>query len=434
MTLLKEDEKYVWHPFTQLKKGTESIAIKSGKGVVLTTEKGDTIIDYISSWWVNIHGHCNPYIAESIYKQSQKLEQVIFAGFTHEPAVQISRKLAEILPFPLTRTFFSDNGSTAVEVAIKMAYQYHQNTGCKRTRILAFDGAYHGDTVGAMSVGKSGNFFKVWEDLLFDILILPYPSTHVGDALVDEKEEKCLAELDALLAKYGEDICAIILEPLIQGAGGMRMARPEFFIAVCEKVKSAGGLVLFDEVMTGFGRTGTMFACEQICCPDIICLSKGLTAGFLPMSVTVCREEIYEAFVGEGFHRAFTHGHSFTANSLGCAAALASLEVFEKDNTMQDIKRIEKTHTTIGLEKLSTSKHLKNIRMQGTIIAADAIVADEGYEAEISMALKTYFWENGALIRPLGNTIYLLPPYVMNTDTIVKGYDIILQALRVLMK
>ena len=433
MTVLNDDKKYVWHPFTDLKKGLDPINIKSGKGVFLTTETGDSIVDYISSWWVNIHGHCHPYIIDAVHRQAQILEQVIFAGFTHDLAIRVCKKLSQILPSSLSRTFFSDNGSTAVEVALKVAYQYHQNTNGKRSRILTFDGGYHGDTVGAMSASQSGVFRRPWNDLLFKTDVLPYPQTYIDNEDVRNKEEKCLIVLDNFLEKHGKHVCAIILEPLVQGASGMRMARPMFLRSVCDKVRSVGGLVIFDEVMTGFGRTGTMFAHDQICPPDILCLSKGLTAGFLPMAVTVFRENIYGVFSGQDVRKAFLHGHSFTANSLGCAAALASLELFDKESTFDHIKRIENTHKTVGFEMLSKCKHLKNTRVQGTIIAADVQGSDQGYTAEIARDLKAYFWQNGALIRPLGNTIYLLPPYVMDTDTLISGYKVINSALSELM-
>ena len=432
-SILQNDKAYVWHPFTQAKTAPKINAISSAKGVVLKTFEGKEIIDYISSWWVNIHGHCNEHIAKAIYEQATQLEQVIFAGFTHEKAVGIAQKLAQYLPSPLQRTFFSDNGSTAIEVAIKMAHQYHSNQGKQKSIILTFDGAYHGDTVGAMSVGKSSGFFNAWESLLFEVEVLPYPHTFLNDDAIEQKEVQCLKALDELLIKHKGNISAIILEPLIQGAGGMRIARAGFLKAVCDRVKAAGALVIFDEVMTGFGRTGTMFACEQITPPDIIALSKGLTAGFLPMSVTVCSDEIYEAFWDDSFDKAFVHGHSFTANPLGCACALASLEVFEQEQTLQKIQNIQRLHQTKGVEILSQSPHLEHIRVQGTIIAVDVKVNEGGYNSSIGNELKAYFWENGALIRPLGNVIYLLPPYVIEEQQLIKGYEIIVQAVDTLM-
>lgn len=426
---LKDDKIHIWHPFTQAKTAPEPIAIKSANGIYLTTEDDKQIVDYISSWWVNIHGHCHPYICDAIYNQSKNLEQVIFAGFTHKPATELSKKLTSVLPDKLNKVFFSDNGSTAVEVGIKMAYQYHINLGAKKTKILTFDGAYHGDTFGAMSAGKSSKFFDNWQDLLFDVEVVPYPHTFINDTDVDNKEQSALNELDNILNNNKDDICAIILEPLVQGAGGMRMVRPSFVKQVCEKVKNAGGLVIFDEVMTGFGRTGTMFASEQSFTPDIICLSKGLTAGFMAMSVTVCSDEIYDAFLDDSFDKSFIHGHSFTANPLGCAAAIASLEVFENEKVMDKISNIENIHKETGIRILSGCKTLTNIRIQGTIIAMDVNIDDTGYKSSIGDRLKKYFWENGALIRPLGNVIYLLPPYVISEEQLTDAYNIIVEAV-----
>ena len=250
---------------------------------------------------------------------------------------------------------------------------------------------------------------------------------------VEQKEQESLEALEILLSENKDNICSIILEPLVQGASGMRIARPAFLKKVCERVRSAGGLIIFDEVMTGFGRTGTLFALEQVLVPDIVCLSKGLTAGFLPMSVTVSSDTIYDAFLGDNFDKAFTHGHSFTANPLGCASAIASLEVFDNENVMQNIRRIENFHKTVGVQKLTACKYLKNVRVQGTIIAVDVHVSDAGYESSMGDKLKKYFWENNALIRPLGNVIYILPPYVISDDILNNGYDIIVQAVEKIM-
>ncbi|HYD63933.1 adenosylmethionine--8-amino-7-oxononanoate transaminase, partial [Azospirillum sp.] len=334
--IVELDRRHLWHPFTQAATAPEPIPVVRAEGVSLFTADGREILDLISSWWVNLHGHAHPAIVEAIARQAATLEQVIFADFTHAPAATLAARLAGILPEGLTRVFFSDDGSTAVEVAMKMARQFWRNRGDgRRRRYLAFDGAYHGDTFGAMSVGKSSGFYEPFHDLLFEVSHLDYPATWDGDAEVEAKEAAALAKLDAWLADHGDDVAAFIAEPLVQGAAGMRMVRPAFLRAVVERVRAAGALVIFDEVMTGFGRTGALFASLRAgIAPDLICLSKGLTGGFLPLSATVTTEAIYEGFLDGSFDRAFAHGHSFTANPLGCAAALASMDLLLAPETL----------------------------------------------------------------------------------------------------
>lgn len=415
------DKKHVWHPFTQAQTAPDPIAIQSAQGVELFTEDGKTVLDCISSWWTNLYGHTNPVISEAIYAQSQKLEHVIFAGFTHQPAAELSQKLAGLLPGGLNRVFFSDNGSTCVEVALKIAYQYQQNIGRGHaTRFLAFDGGYHGDTFGAMAAGCGSGFFSQWQDLFFSVDQVPYPETWWDDEGVEAKEDACLAHLTSMIehsygpASLGSTYCAMILEPLVQGASGMRMVRPAFLKKLVDLLKSHKILVIFDEVMTGFGRTGDLFACLKADVePDMICLSKGLTAGFLPMSVTVCQDYLYDAFLAPEFDKSFIHGHSFTANPLGCAAALAGLELLQA--TAPDRARIEATHQQ-KLADIDWPDQVVHRRLAGTIAALDLSVADSGYRSDVGGRLKKYYWENGLLIRPLGNVVYLLPPYCITED------------------
>ncbi|MDD5392117.1 MAG: adenosylmethionine--8-amino-7-oxononanoate transaminase [Thiothrix sp.] len=433
MTITALDRRHVWHPFTQAQTAPDPIPITSAKGIRLYAEDGREFLDLISSWWVNLHGHAHPTIAAAIAKQAQTLEQVIFAGFTHQPAAQLAAELVQRLPDGLTRVFFSDDGSTAVEVALKMALQYWRNHGeGQRTRFLAFEGGYHGDTVGAMSAGKGCGFFDTYGSLLFEVGLLPFPATWDGDDDVGGKEQAALVRLDDYLVDHGNTIAAVILEPLIQGSAGMRMCRPAFLQALAAKLQAASILLIFDEVMTGFGRTGAMFASlnAQVT-PDIICLSKGLTAGFLPMSVTVAKESIYAAFLGENFDRALVHGHSFTANPLGCAAALASLQVFADEQTLAKLPQIESWHRQ-GLAQLATHPQVQHVRVMGTIAAFDVVTEDAGYTSQIGPQLKAFFHERGLLLRPLGNVVYLLPPYCVTQEELAHAYAVIREALDVL--
>jgi len=424
-----DDKRHVWHPFTQAQTAPDPIAIRAGRGAVLYAEDGREFIDLISSWWVTLHGHAHPKIAAAVAEQASKLEQVIFAGFTHRPASELARRLTALLPGELNRVFFSDDGSTAVEVALKMAHQFWRNKGQPhRCKYLAFNGAYHGDTVGAMSAGASSGYFNQWEDLMFEVTALPYPETWEDDDEVEIKETASLAALDQYISDHGEDTAALIVEPLVQGASGMRMCRPEFLKAVADRLKNEGILLIFDEVMTGFGRTGDLFAClKATVTPDIICLSKGLTGGFLAMSVTVCSDNIYEGFLGEEFDKALAHGHSFTANPLGCAAALASMDLLLADETRADMKSIELLHFE-RMSRLMQAKGLVHARVMGTIAAIDVDAPDAGYTAAIGAKLKEYFMAQGLLMRPLGNVIYILPPYCISDTQLHTAYDAIEQA------
>ncbi len=428
--LVQLDRHYIWHPYTQAQTAPDPIAISHAKGSYLYTQDGKALLDLISSWWVNTLGHAHPAIAQAIAYQANTLEQVIFAGFTHTPAVQLAQALADILPNGLTRTFYSDNGSTAIEVAFKMALQYWQNMGQpQRKRFIAFEGGYHGDTVGAMSAGISSGFFDAYHSLLFSVELLPFPATWQADNAVAAKEAASLDALEQLLTKYPHEIAGLIIEPLVQGAGGMRMCRPEFLQALAARLKQAHILLIFDEVMTGFGRTGQLFASHTAhVTPDIICLSKGLTGGFLPLSVTVCHEFIYQAFLDTRFEKSLIHGHSFTANPLGCAAALAALQVFKDEQILQKLPLIQQWQSQ-GLDLVRSHPAVTRLRQRGTIAAFDIAVQDAGYTSSIAVQLKTYFYEHGLLLRPLGNVVYLLPPYCITETELMHAYHIIHQAL-----
>ncbi len=429
MNLLEKDKRYCWHPFTQHQTERNPVVVTRAKGTCLYTEEGDEILDMISSWWTCTHGHAHPEINKALVNQADTMEHVMFAGFAHPNAANLSEKLASVLPGDLNRVFFSDNGSTAVEVAVKIAYQYWVNKGQEnRKKFIAFDGAYHGDTIGAMSVGQGCGFFNIYEDLMFSIEALPYPHTWDNDAEVDLKEKAALSALKNLIEKSGDEIAALIVEPLMQGAGGIRFSRLEFMKQIVSIAQQADILVIFDEVAVGFGRTGDLFACQKIgCTPDLICLSKGLTAGYMPMSVTVATDRIFEAFNSDSFKTAFLHGHSFTANPLACAVALRSLELFEQENTLDHIAHIEKQHKGF-LAKLSNHPMVTMPRVMGSIMAFN-LPEGGGYKSDLSEKLRDWFLSNGLNIRPIGSTVYLMPPYCITDEQLSRAYDGIIAGL-----
>jgi adenosylmethionine-8-amino-7-oxononanoate aminotransferase len=392
----------------------EAIGIVKGEGIYLIDEEGNQYIDAISSWWVNLHGHSHPYIAQRLSKQLTELEHSIFAGFTHEPAVQLAERLLAILPGDMARIFYSDNGSTAVEVALKMAWQYQRNKSTKRTRIIALEGAYHGDTFGAMSVSGRSLFTEQFDTLLFDASYIPFPQKG--------QEAASLSVLETLLQQG--DAAAIILEPLVQGAAGMRMYTPEVLDQIITLCKQYNCLVIADEVMTGFGRTGTLFACDQLSSaqPDIICLSKGLTGGTVPLGVTACTSEIYDAFLSDDHHKTLYHGHSFTANPIACMAGIASLDLLLEKDCLQRIQQIGLEHSHM-MKRWEGHEKIKSIRHCGTILAIELETETAtGYLNQKRAYLYHFFLERKILIRPLGNIIYLLPPYCITDEQLAYIY------------
>lgn len=421
----------IWYPFTQAKTSPPPLKVKSARGIWLELEDGRKIMDCISSWWVNIHGHSHPKIAEAIYRQAQELEHVIFAGFTHQPAETLSEKLVKQLPEGLSRVFFSDNGSTAVEVALKMAYQYWVNQNQQRQKFIAFEGAYHGDTFGAMSVGSPSIFSQVFLDMLFDVDFSPFPETYIGDISVEEKEEEILTCLKEKLGQNPQDYAGIIIEPLVQGAGGMRMCRPEFLRKLQQLVKQFDTLLIFDEVMTGFGRTGEWFpSLKSQVTPDITCLSKGITGGFLPLSVTVCSEKIYDTFYSDDPIKTLYHGHSYTANPLGCAAALASLELMVENQPV--FSSMEDKHLKY-LKKLQGNSKVEKLRVTGTIAAMDIVNTQKsGYLNKVGLQIREKSLEKGLLLRPLGNVLYLMPPYCITDKELSEVYQGIYDILKMI--
>lgn len=415
----------IWRPFTQMLNAEPPLMVRSGNGVFLELEDGKKIVDCISSWWVNLHGHARKEIADAIAEQANKLEQVIFAGFTHEPAEKLAERLLTHLPSNLKHVFYSDNGSTAVEVALKLAFQYWLNNGKKKNKFIAFEGGYHGDTAGSMSIGQGSPFWNTFEPLLFSIELAPFPSTFDNDSFVQEKESRSLNRLKEILDKDGDNIAAICIEPLIQGAGGMRFCRPQFLKDLRALCNQHEVLLIFDEVMTGFGRTGDWFAaCRADVQPDLICISKGITGGFLPLSVTACSSTIFDAFLSTDHSKTFFHGHSYTANPLACAAAIASMDLLESDPTV--FSAMEARHKTFMNKHIKDHPRLIQQRVCGTIFAAEIQSKEEdSYFNSVAPILKKRFIEKGFLIRPLGNTVYLMPPYCIDDDILEAAYKVI---------
>ncbi|MGX5816956.1 adenosylmethionine--8-amino-7-oxononanoate transaminase [Chitinophaga lutea] len=420
-TLSERDQAVIWHPYTQMQSAPAPVAIVRGEGALLFDEAGNTHLDATSSWWVNIHGHAHPHITARLAEQAARLHHVIFAGYTHEPAVALAEKLLPILPGTQQKLFYSDNGSTAVEVALKMTIQYWQNKGQRRTRLLAFHNAYHGDTFGAMSVSARSVFTRAFDPYLFEVTFLDLPGAGNIDAL--------LAQVDQL----ADDTAAFIFEPLVQGAGGMVMYEAAWLDKLLAHCRRKGILLIADEIMTGFGRTGPDFAMHALQTgPDIITLSKGLTGGTVAMGVTTCTNEIYEAFLSDNKLHTLFHGHSFTANPLTCAIALASLELFLDPGCRQQRARIETRHRAYA-ETLAKRAEVKNVRMLGTILAFEVITpGQDSYINNLAGFLAQWFKERRVMLRPLGNTLYILPPYCITDgqlDQVYEAIDGLLEAL-----
>uniref|UniRef100_UPI0040480012 adenosylmethionine--8-amino-7-oxononanoate transaminase n=1 Tax=Roseivirga sp. TaxID=1964215 RepID=UPI0040480012 len=417
---VERDSKTIWHPFTPLRGMEKPLMIERAEGVHLITDEGDKIIDAISSWWVNLHGHSHPHIAKAVAEQSAKLEHVIFAGFTHAPAIQLAERLLEILPNNQAKVFYSDNGSTATEVGIKMAFQYFFNQGIKRHKIIAIDGAYHGDTFGAMSVGERGPFTEPFNPYLFDVSFIDFPSK--------EKEEEVFEQFKTLI-ETGE-VASFIFEPLVQGASGMRMYSKELLDRMIALAQAKDVICIADEVMTGFGRTGKLFASDWLeNKPDIFCLSKGLTGGAMAMGVTTCTDKIQSAYRSNDLMKTFFHGHSFTANPITCAAANASLDLLLTEECEANRVRIHQSHLDF-VTQIEGHKMVRNARVMGTILAFEMNTEkDTSYFNEARHYLYPYFISKGVLLRPLGNVLYLIPPYIISTIDLKYVYETILEFL-----
>ncbi|MGA2397203.1 MAG: adenosylmethionine--8-amino-7-oxononanoate transaminase [Steroidobacteraceae bacterium] len=409
----------IWHPFTQHALRSRFPKAVRTEGAYIFTADGRRIVDAISSWWVITHGHRHPRIVAAIRTTAETLDQVIFAEYTHEPAERVAAKLLAVVPPSLTHVFFSDSGSTSVEVALKMALGYWRHVGEPRHRILVMEHSYHGDTVGAMSVGERGPFTEAYEPLLFDVARVPFPAVGREDATFDALEAHCRAGQAA----------ALIVEPLVLGAGGMLMYPPPVLAQLREICARHGVLFIADEVMTGWGRTGSMFACEQAgIAPDIACYSKGLTGGSLPLAVTLCRREIFAAHYAEDRRRTFFHSSSFTANPIACAAALANLEIWESEPVRARIAALQAMQAK-RLERFRDDARFERVRQTGTIAAMDVCSTERGYLAALGPRLAASFQAGEVLLRPLGNTLYVLPPYCVTEDDLERVYDAILAAV-----
>ena len=418
--LTERDGQYLWHPYTQHKTSKPPIAIVKGEGALLWDDSNKEYIDAIASWWVNPFGHSNRFIADAIYKQLTTLEHVLFGGFTHEPAVVLSEKLMEILPKNQKKIFFSDNGSTAVEVAIKVALQYFFNKGQKKTTIIAFENAFHGDTFAAMAASGISFYTQAFEGMFIDIVRIPVP--------IKGQEE---ASFQALAKAIKNNSCAgFIFEPLVQGAAGMVMYEPEALDKLIKICQENGVLTIADEVMTGFGKTGKTFACDYLQTqPDMMCLSKALTGGTIPMAITTFTQDLFDAFYSDDINKTLFHGHTFTANPTGCAAALASLELLQTDEMQTNIARVNQSH-------LEFQKHIKKhpkvttTRVLGVIFALEIKTENQAsYYGTLRNKLYDFFIENGIVLRPVGNIVYILPPYIITDSQLKKIYEVVESAL-----
>jgi adenosylmethionine---8-amino-7-oxononanoate aminotransferase len=431
------DRSYLWHPYTQMKTAPLPVPVVRGEGIYLYTPDGKRILDGISSWWVNIHGHSHPYLNEALARQAEQLEHVMFAGFTHRPAAVLAERLIQVLPLGLKRIFYSDNGSTAVEVALKMAMQFWHNQGQDQRRtFVVLDHAYHGDTVGAMSASADCAFTESFKPMLFPVerSYSPYCFRCPMALNPSTCNTHCLTSLESILNSQQDTIAGVLVEPMLQAAGGMIVWPQEFLKGIRRLCDKFGTLMIADEVLTGFGRTGKMFACDHAgISPDLICLSKAITGGYLPLGVTAATENIYEAFLSDDRHKTFFHGHSFTANPLSCAVAIASLELFHSEGSLG---RVQKLETIFQSRKASLQSHryVGEVRILGGVIALE-LVRDQrtrqagGYLDRIGPQLTQRFLDHGLLLRPLGNVLYFMPPYVIREEEANWVLDLIEEVL-----
>jgi len=429
-SLKQRDLAHLWHPCTQMKdhEWLPLIPIKSGKGVWLEDFEGRRYLDAISSWWVNLFGHANPHINERIRAQLDRLEHVILAGFTHEPVVELSERLAEITPAGLERCFYADNGSSAIEVALKMSFHYWKNRGLTdKTKFITLSNSYHGETLGALAVGDVALYKETYQPLLMQTITVPSPDCYAretGSSCL-EHSEHMFQHMRKTLELHADEVCAVFIEPLVQCAGNMRMYDPAYLRLLRKACDEFNVHLVADEIAVGFGRSGTLFACEQAgISPDILCLSKGLTGGYLPLSVAVTTEEIYQAFYDDYSKlNAFLHSHSYTGNPLACSAALATLEIFERDNSIAQNKQLAQ-YMAEAVSDLQDHPHVAEIRQTGMILAIEMIKnkhTREAYPWQERRGLRIYQHglQQGVLLRPLGNVVYFMPPYIINPDEIL---------------
>jgi adenosylmethionine-8-amino-7-oxononanoate aminotransferase len=414
MNLRDKDLKYIWHPFTQAQIAPVPVPIVKAEGVWLYDETGKKYLDANSSWWTILHGHCHPYIGQKLKEQFNTLDHSIFAGATHPKAAEVGERIVGHLPKEFAKVFFSDNGSTAVEVGLKVAIQYFFNQDIPKRKFVAIEGAYHGDTFGAMSVGQRGYFNKPFEELFFEVEYIPFPTEDNYEAVIQQANS---------LFESG-DVAGFIFEPLVQGAAGMRIYKAEWLNELVRLAKKNGVITIADEVMTGFYRTGKMFAIDHIAeDPDIVCMSKGLTGGVMPMGLTAMTHDIYNAFLSDEIGKALLHGHSFTANPLGCSTVCASLDLLEKEETQVSVQRISDMHQKFCM-KHAVNPHFKSVKSQGTILSLEVEVGEgSSYFSSIRTDAYNYFLENNILLRPLGNIIFFNPPYVIKEEELNFVYD-----------
>lgn len=422
MNLSERDKKHNWHPYTQHKTAADFPAIVKGKDALLWDENGKEYIDAIASWWVNPFGHSNKVIADAIYEQLTTLEHVLFGGFTHNKAVELSEKLMEILPSNQEKIFYSDNGSTAVEVAIKTALQYNYNKGIKKTKIIAFEDAFHGDTFGAMASSGITFFTEAFKGSLLEVVRIPVPTKG--------NEEKTIKILEDLVAT--NEFAAFIFEPLVLGAAGMVMYSSEILDEMIALCKLNNVFTIADEVMTGFGKTGKTFAVDYLeNKPDMMCLSKALTGGTIPMAITTFTKEIFDGFFDDDVNKALFHGHTFTANPTGCAAALASISLLQTNTIQDNIQRVHQSHLEFE-SKIKNHPKVKTTRVLGVIFALEVKTeTQESYYGTMRNKLYNFFIENGVILRPVGNIVYVLPPYIISDEQLQKVYQTIENALEI---
>lgn len=417
--LIRRDRQVNWHPYTQMKSGT-LLPIVKGEGTYLFDADGTRYIDAISSWWVTLHGHAHPYIARKVAEQLSTLEQVIFAGFTHPPAIELSERVLALLPDNQQKVFYTDNGSTAVEVGLKMCIQYHANLGIPKTKILAFHNGYHGDTFGAMSVSGRSAWTAPYMDFMFEVLFIDTPA------------KDNLFELKQVIDRHAAELACFVYEPLVQGAAGMRMHGAEELSELLEYCRAKEVLLVQDEIFVGFGRTGKLFAANHLTvAPDVMCFSKGLTGGTMPLGLTTCSQKIYDAFYSDDKSKALFHGHSFTANPIACSAALASLDLLLSDATQSNIQRICMQHKAF-VQQTEVYANRLAARQCGTILAIEWKTEEAtSYFNSIQAFLNSFFLKHHILVRPLGNVLYFVPPYCISEADLNYIYDRVFDALNI---
>ena len=418
MSLTERDKKHIWHPLTQHKLHPESLPIVKAKGALLWDENGKEYVDAISSWYTAVYGHCNNYITSKAYEQMQQMDQVVFSGFTHEPAIKLSEELMKILPDNQQKVMFNDNGSTSTEIGIKMALQYHHNQGNSRKTLLAFENGFHGDTLGAMSVSGLSVYNGPFEEFFIDVKRIPLPDR--------ENMNDILKAIESFHAET--PLAGFIYEPLVQGAAGMLMYEPDGLEQILKLCHSLDIITIADEVMTGFGKTGKYFASDYLAeKPDVMCLSKALTAGLVPMGITTCTQRVYDAFYADDIGKGLFHAHTYSANPIACATALAALDLLNSDEIQEKIKTIMGWHEGFNAS-IKDHPKVKNTRQRGIIYALDLNIKIERY-GDLRYELFNFCMENGVYLRPLGATLYILAPYVITKEEMEKVYDVIRKIL-----